>query len=292
MDLLFSLLLAISGIFFCFLAYKAQRRNWKGVTMMYAFGGLIAILCAQPWVAGFLKSHVWSLAITYGEQLNSFHETITEVEGVVRKHQEKLHAQQQTIEAHQEDLTKVQNSVLETHKKFTKNADLASEAIEKAKREIAASKVELERQNQEIIDVQVLVRGLFSEMVTEGFVEPDSQRYFIVKEPNIKREGTTAVLVFELEHVPIKSSVRLQYHVYAQPPGSYLVSQNLILFFWGENPDHVTKKPFYVEYVPDSSAEAMKVDVLSINNELRAKTAQDKPIELFVIPRTSDSKSG
>jgi hypothetical protein len=56
-----------------------------------------------------------------------------------------------------------------------------------------------------------------------------------------------------LPSAPISGTLQLQYHIFVQPPGSYVNIHNLIIFSCSDPADNLKQKPMSVSYFPDSS---------------------------------------
>lgn len=277
--------LLAAGIFLLFLTYKMYRKEWKSPTWICALLGIVALLGTQEWVQGFFKTGVLTIGYEYGERLNKFQETVGKIELTLQSHQNKLDNHQLEIDQQQQELRNIQEDVkdaqgeLKTQQNEVSSAQAdvkhAQQQIELAQEAVEQTRSALNEQQKDLTDVQYLVRNLFSKTESELFWHKDTNKMFIVAPPPEKM-GCEAIVVFELSQVPIKQSVRMQYHVYTQPPRSFQVSKNIIMLRWGDNVEKLRKKPFYITYVADHRRSHEVVNLEEVRADLTI--VADKPL--------------
>ncbi len=106
----------------------------------------------------------------------------------------------------------------------------------------------LETQQQETIRLETILKGWFKNAKSDSFnfQTPDSFQVIATS-----TNGSKTMIAFLLSSVPIEGSLRLQYGVFAQPPGSYGNRGNVAFFKWGESLDNLKSTPVYASYVAD-----------------------------------------
>ncbi len=270
MEIVLQVSLMLGGLFLFYLCHLAYRRNWKWNSWVLAILGISALAFAQPSVQGFLKSGVMAQLLKYGEKLNEFQKTVGNQEMTIRQHQEALNAQQKEIAAHQSELANLQKQVASAQKEMLAASSQSASAIAGAEKTIIEAKVDIEKQRADIRDVKHLVSGLLSSMQTEAFSEVDGSRLIVLALDGKKQGEVNAHIFFLLKHVPFRDSVRLKFHLFDQPPSSYQVSSNVILFNWAGSPnelknDSLKLKQFYVEYIPDKETSEQAVSSVTIS---------------------------
>lgn len=273
METLLQIVLVLAGLFLLYLTYRMYKRNWKAPTWICAVLGILAIVAAQPWVQGFLKTNLLTLGFEYGERLNDYQNTVSRIDEIVRKHQDRL-------DEHQTDIDKQHRQLKTVHDELLLQVTTAEAAISNATASLA-------KQQKDLSDVQYLVRNLFSRAETETFTHTDSNRMFIVENPpsNI---NARAVIFFQLKKVPIKQSLRLQFHLFSQPFGSYMIANNIVYFRWGDAPATAREHPFYVDYVADPSPSNNIIVINGIKvskDEVSITTTNTGDLEQLAFPR-------
>jgi hypothetical protein len=79
-----------------------------------------------------------------------------------------------------------------------------------------------------------------------------------------------AILVVRLDATPVRGSVRLQWHLFAQPPNSYAINKNVLVFNWGDDVPKLTTQQLYVSYAADSTATERLGDLASRSDGIYA----------------------
>lgn len=110
---------------------------------------------------------------------------------------------------------------------------------------------QLNSQDVEIKKTRVFITDLYKNINTEIFNSDNTSTFQVVQFDNTTKRG---LVILRLQKVPIPQSVRLQYHIYAQPPNSYGGYRNLVFFIWGEDIKALKDKQLYIFYSADSSA--------------------------------------
>lgn len=285
MELLIQIILAGGGAFLLYLCFLAYRRNWKFHTTLFASLGIGALAFSTSAIQGFLKSGVLAAFISYGEKLDLFQSTVGTQEIAIRSHQLLLDQHQKVISEQQGELIKLHTQLAIAHDEILKRSSEASQAITKAQDRIVGAQGEIDSQRKDISDVKYLVRGLLSATETEVFNEEDEKRYVVTP---VTGDTAQAVAIFVLKDVPFKDSVRVQFHVWPQPPNSYSVSGNLIIFRWGESIESIKgealkKRHFYVEYIADPNKAGEANEIISVKGA--GGIEFKNPIEAFLTPR-------
>jgi hypothetical protein len=85
-----------------------------------------------------------------------------------------------------------------------------------------------------------------------------------------------------LQSTPILGTLQLQFHIYAQPPNSYIIfTHNLVVFFWEPAPETLQQQQLSVSYFPDTGDKDI-IHVLSLSKD-RA-FADGEPLPKFNQP--------
>ncbi len=114
-----------------------------------------------------------------------------------------------------------------------------SKKLDSATREIMA-------QQEKLASTDQLVTALFSQGKVVSFdTKTESERFVILE----RKDGATVYML--LDHAPIPQTLELQYHIYVQPKGSYLIGRNVVIFNWGQSLSSLEQHPLVVSYVPD-----------------------------------------
>lgn len=125
--------------------------------------------------------------------------------------------------------------------------------------------VALKKQQKDLVTLQNKMKSLFESFKTESFkIENNSKTRIIELSENM------ALVIIRLESVPIPESVKLQYHIYSQPPNSYWVEKNIVFFSWGDRVSKLNKEFSYVSYAADSSADPPLGEITEKNKKIYA----------------------
>ena len=106
-----------------------------------------------------------------------------------------------------------------------------------------------------------------------------SARLVVVPPPS----GSGDVIVYMLlNSVPIQGTVQVQARIFTQPPTSYVVFANLVVFFWGEPVDNLkANQPLAVSYFADATDKDL-IKALSVHDG--RVYADDQPLLKFGQP--------
>ena len=125
----------------------------------------------------------------------------------------------------------------------------------------AASK-DIAEQQKKLASTDELVKALFSKGTTEYFQTA-------VSVPNVailpRQNGAFAFLL--LKSVPIYQTIEVKWRVFSQPRGSYGMTNNVLIFSWGESADNLKQFPLEVTYVPDPTSKSTVFKSLSVKGK-------------------------
>lgn len=136
---------------------------------------------------------------------------------------------------------------------------------------------QLSEQQKVLASNENLAKQIFSSHVSyvfplQSFNQPNE---IVVPPPG--GQGTTIVYML-LPSSPIPGTVELQYFIFTQPPYSYQIIHNLLIFFWGDAADNLKQHPITVSYFPDKSD---KESIRSIALRDGRVFADDQPMPKF-----------
>jgi hypothetical protein len=139
---------------------------------------------------------------------------------------------------------------------------------------------DLAAQQKVISSSEDFVKHVFSMHATymfsiSEFVQANA---IVIPAPQGVKNSTVYMLVPD---TPVDGTLQLQWGVYAQPPNSYLHIHNLIIFFWGENPNNLKANALAVSFFADKS-DRETIKTLSFRDG-RAY-ADDQPLPKFFQP--------
>ena len=104
--------------------------------------------------------------------------------------------------------------------------------MEDMRKQLAQATADIQAQQKVISSSEEFVKSVFSSHAVEIFNigQPPKDRYAVV--PPATKENKLTVVYLLLKAAPIEGTLQLQYHVFVQPPDSYLYIHNLVVFFW------------------------------------------------------------
>lgn len=111
---------------------------------------------------------------------------------------------------------------------------------------------QLGEQQKILASTENLAKHIFSSHVTElySWAGQDNPRMVVVPPP---AGGKQTIVYMLLKKTPIPETVQIQYHIFTQPPTSFLLFQNLVVFFWDDPTSNLTQHFLTVSYFPDES---------------------------------------
>jgi hypothetical protein len=139
---------------------------------------------------------------------------------------------------------------------------------------------QLSEQQKILASTEGLAKHIFSSHLTELYfwTGQDTARMVVVPPPP---GGNKTVVYMLLNKPPIPETVQIQYHIYTQPPNSFALLGNLVIFFWGDAPGNLTQHNLTVSYFPDESAKEI-IKALSVHDG--RVFADDQPMPKFNAP--------
>jgi hypothetical protein len=148
--------------------------------------------------------------------------------------------------------------------------------FEAMRSQLAKATSDLAAQQKVISSSEDFARHVFSShqftlFSLDKFVQPNA---IVVPPPS----GKNTVVYLLLPSAPIQGTLQLQYHIFVQPPDSYMNIHNLVLFFWGDPADNLKQKQLSVSYFPDSSDKDL-IHSLSLRDG--RVFADDQPLPKF-----------
>lgn len=117
--------------------------------------------------------------------------------------------------------------------------------------EMISIREELTKQQKVLSSSGDFVRSVFSSHRMDYFQGggADSSRYKVLP----RKSGVGATVYLLLSKPPIRQTLQLQYHIFAQPGNSYLNIHNLVIFSWGDPAGSLDQHELSASYFPDDS---------------------------------------
>lgn len=110
---------------------------------------------------------------------------------------------------------------------------------------------DIQAQQKTLSSSEEFAKSVFSSPTVDYFqVGPPNDRYAVMLPP---QGGKTTIVCLLLHSVPIAGTLQIQFHIFTQPPNSYINIKNLVIFFWGDSPDVLKTQQLTVSYFPDKS---------------------------------------
>lgn len=129
--------------------------------------------------------------------------------------------------------------------------------VSKMRDDLAKAMEAVRNQQKLISSSEAFAKKIFSSHVSYAFdlnKVPSNRFYIVTREKGDKN----SLLFLLLPSVPISQTVQLQYYIYTQPPNSYQLIKNLLIFSWGDPPENLKKRALSVSYFPDLSEKPFK----------------------------------
>jgi hypothetical protein len=284
---------------------KVFERAWGWVKIV---GGIAALLLALVGVGVFWKVSDWWKSVDNAKQsvINTAATTRNEIalasshslqEVTVASEKAKTTSEDASADASRES-RELQRTSLQTKAELSREAGSVRSEVEKSRSQLqAASKLqpemaamqqqltqataEIQAQQKVISSSEDFVKSVFSSHRVEMFNigQSPTDRYAVV--PPTTKENKNTVVFLLLNATPIQGTLQVQYHLFSQPPNSYLNIHNLVLFFWGDPPQNLREKPLSVSYFPDKSDK----DIIHSLSEHDGRVfADDQPLPKFGEP--------
>ncbi len=110
----------------------------------------------------------------------------------------------------------------------------------------------IEAQRKVISSSEEFVKSVFSSHMTDYFQvgKPPENRYAVILPPP---NGNRTIVLLLLSSTPIRETLQLQFHVFAQPQNSYIIIHNLVVFSWADSPKDLKTQQLSASYFPDRS---------------------------------------
>lgn len=130
---------------------------------------------------------------------------------------------------------------------------------------IASLQYLITSQNKELDRLKTQMVSLFNSLKTESFKIENNSKTRVI---NLSEKET--LVIIRLESIPIEGSVKLQWHIYSQPPDSFFINKNVIYFKWGDPASKLNTKQTYVSYAADPSDNNLLGELKEVNGEIFA----------------------
>lgn len=224
-----TIFLLILSVFVLVIAVWVLQKGWKilftvclGLATVCVLSGVTILLSNQEWFKGFFKNEVISVLRTTTEQYGT-----------------KLNEFHNTVEVIQKQLKSQQENLSKTQEGFS----IAQQRIEE--------------QQKKLENIELLVKNIFERTKNEVFSYTEDKDRMVILEYNEQH----ATICFKLSEVPILQTIRLQYHVFAQPTDAYDIHNAILIVNWGADIKQIEKERFYVTYIPDPTKAGVTSDV-------------------------------
>lgn len=233
------------------LTYLMYKQKWQKQFTVCLVLSFFSIMCAAGWFQGFFRTGVVTLLLNevkgLGETLNKYNTTTEQVRkelidttAAVESQQAALTAAQHILDARLSNADDAQRIISEDQSKLAALAD----QLATAQGGIMDSQQSLSDQQKALVDPIELAKRVFGTTTTEMFSYGDTNRMSAIEMP-----GGKYLVFFNLSHIPIFNTVRIQYHIYAQPPPAHFqMGNSTIGFSWGDSFEKLKDKQFYVSY--------------------------------------------
>ncbi len=192
--------------------------------------------------------------------LASIRETSAEAESVSSEATEKAKKQSEAIQRLGSEATKqfskeaaAVKSEVNTARTQIQAASELQPQMKMMQDQLGAARDQLQAQQKMLSSSEDFVKQVFSSHTYAVFdLKTLRQDKFVVVPPPSKDIKNTVLYVL-LPTAPIQGTMQLQYRIFLQPPGSYFVLHNLLVFFWGDPPDGLKQSELTASYFPDTS---------------------------------------
>lgn len=155
----------------------------------------------------------------------------------------------------------VETQILKSNQSIKQTTNLnetVKDSLTRLQNQIKTQDVELSRLKAQMVN-------LFESFKTESFIIENNKKTRILA----VNEKVTLVII-RLESIPIEGSVKLQWHLYSQPPNSYFLNKNIVYFNWGDPIDNLSKHQAHVSYAADPTDNNVLGDLREVNGEIFA----------------------
>ena len=211
------------------------KKGWRilftvciGLAAVCILSAVVILLSNQEWFKGFFKNEVITVLRTTTEQ---YGKKLNEFHSTVETIQNQLESQQENISKTQERVLIAQQRIGEQQKKLE--------------------------------NMELLVKSIFERTKNEVFSYTENKDRMVILEHNEQH----ATICFNLSEVPILQTIRLQYHIFAQPTDAYNIINNILIANWGGDVKLIEKEKFYLTYIPDPTKRDVK-SVVTIKDKL------------------------
>jgi hypothetical protein len=124
---------------------------------------------------------------------------------------------------------------------------------------IDAAAKDIADQQKKLASTDELVKALFSKGTTEYFPTTANGSNVV-----IAPLANGALVFMLLKSAPIYQTIEVKFHVFSQPHGSYWLSNNILIFSWGDPATNLKQHMLEVTYVPDPTSKAPAFKSLSV----------------------------
>lgn len=215
------------AIFLCFVILQCVKKEKFSTISFLSVCVVILAFMWHPAMIGFIKSGLVQILntkiIDLGKRLDSAYNAIADFQEDMEIQKKAINEQQQRILLQQSKIDTTQNDL--------------NEALEK---------IQLQQKQLDSFDAQI--KELYAGQKSESFRFSDNEKFAFI---NMGERNT--VVYFELEEIPIKNSITIQYYVYLQPSSAYLTKNNVVLFIWNGSTEELKTKYFRISYFPDKN---------------------------------------
>lgn len=146
--------------------------------------------------------------------------------------------------------------------------------------QLAKATSDLAEQQKAISNSEDFMRQVFSNHKLAIFSFESFQKNNSIVIPRSGASGNSVVYML-LPSAPLPGTLQLQYHIFLQPPTSFLNIHNLVVFFWGDAPDNLRQHAMTVSYFPDTEDKEV-IKTLSLRDG--RVFADDEPMPKFDQP--------
>ena len=193
-----------------YLAFRLVHKDKWGFASVVSVLVAVSILCGQSWFQGFMKSEITSVATStlqkYGDKLDDFQNTVTNMKGELARHQKQIGEHQTELERHQKDLGIQQGEIGKAQTNIaTQQGNISRQygEVETLQRKLDDAETNIAQQQARIEDVEFLVKNLFSKMTVDDVLATNSELVKVLWFTN----GAGQVFV-KLQHPAIAKSVQ------------------------------------------------------------------------------------
>ncbi len=122
---------------------------------------------------------------------------------------------------------------------------------------------DIAEQQKKLANTDELVKTLFSKGTTEYFPTTANGATAVIAP---LRNGAFVFML--LKSAPIYQTIEMKWRVFSQPRGSYWLTNNVLVFNWGDPADSLKQYPLEVTYVPDPTSKTPAFKALSVKNNV------------------------